>query len=78
MQEEECHDAYLPSELAERRARLAIGLKRYFHSKRLEGLLSTAVRPFILPGRTCAIRFAHRKLPVLARVSLLIHAMTDA
>ena len=40
------HDAtvFHSSELTERRVRLAIGLKRYFHSKRMEGLLSTGVR----------------------------------
>ena len=33
-----------PTELAERRVRMAVGLKRYFHAKRLEGLLSSRVR----------------------------------
>ena len=33
-----------PTELAERRVRMAVGLKRYFHGKRLEGLLSSRVR----------------------------------
>ena len=32
-----------PSELVEARVRLVVGLKRYFHGKRLEGLLSSAV-----------------------------------
>jgi hypothetical protein len=36
--------SYCQSELSERRVRLVIGLKRYFHGKRLEGLLSTKVR----------------------------------
>ncbi|BDA42347.1 probable Na(+)/H(+) antiporter NhaH at N-terminal half [Coccomyxa sp. Obi] len=42
-EDEEHNDTtvFHPSELAERRVRLAIGLKRYFHGKRLEGLLST-------------------------------------
>lgn len=31
------------SELIEARVRLIVGLKRYFHGKRIEGLLSTAV-----------------------------------
>lgn len=30
--------------MAERRVRLVIGMKRYFHGKRLEGLLSVKVR----------------------------------
>ena len=33
-----------PDELAEARVRLAVGLKRYFHGKRMEGLLSSRVR----------------------------------
>ena len=31
------------SEVIEARVRLVVGLKRYFHGKRVEGLLSTAV-----------------------------------
>ena len=31
------------SELVEARVRLVVGLKRYFHGKRVEGLLSSAV-----------------------------------
>ena len=38
-----------PSDLAERRVRLAIGLKRYFHGKRMEGLLSTGVHTSVHP-----------------------------
>ena len=34
-----------PDELAEARVRLVVGLKRYFHGKRMEGLLSSRVRP---------------------------------
>ena len=37
------------AEVAERRVRLALGLKRYFHHKRLEGLLSNKARG----GRFC-------------------------
>ena len=32
-----------PSEVAERRVRLVVGMKRYFHGKRMEGLLSVKV-----------------------------------
>ena len=46
---------YHPAELAERRVRLAVGLKRYFHGKRVEGLLSASVR--LLCG-LCAAGFA--------------------
>ena len=42
-----CH--FHPSELAERRVRLVIGMKRYFHGKRLEGLLSVKVGPLVPP-----------------------------
>ena len=35
-----------PELLADARSRLLTGLKRYFHSKRLEGLLSAQARPF--------------------------------
>ena len=31
------------SEIVEARVRLVVGLKRYFHGKRVEGLLSTSV-----------------------------------
>ena len=34
-----------PDELAEARVRLVVGLKRYFHGKRMEGLLSSRVQP---------------------------------
>ena len=37
-------------EIAEARLRLVVGLKRYFHGKRVEGLLSTAVNPLRLPS----------------------------
>ena len=40
-----CH--FHPSEMAERRVRLVIGMKRYFHGKRLEGLLSVKVRALL-------------------------------
>jgi hypothetical protein len=35
-------------ELAEARSRLAAGLKRYFHGKRMEGLLSNRVSPLLM------------------------------
>lgn len=38
------------SELIESRLRLVVGLKRYFHGKRIEGLLSPAVRSSKLQG----------------------------
>ena len=33
-----------PDELSEARVRLVVGLKRYFHGKRMEGLLSSRVQ----------------------------------
>ena len=48
-EEEEKHQrfqeaCYLhPSEVTERRVRLVVGMKRYFHGKRMEGLLSVKV-----------------------------------
>ena len=47
-----------PSELAERRVRLVVGMKRYFHGKRLEGLLSVKVRcpPSHRPGVSCLLQ----------------------
>ena len=40
--QEACH--FHASEVAERRVRLVVGLKRYFHGKRMEGLLSVKVQ----------------------------------
>lgn len=50
-------------ELAEGRSRLAAGLKRYFHGKRLEGLLSNQVGLcrilwfLLFPDVYCTIRY---------------------
>ena len=48
-----CH--FHPSEMAERRVRLVVGLKRYFHGKRLEGLLSVKVPLLHAPLRNHAL-----------------------
>jgi len=40
--QEACY--FHPGEMAERRVRLAVGMKRYFHGKRMEGLLSVKVQ----------------------------------
>ena len=39
--QEACY--FHPGEVAERRVRLVVGMKRYFHGKRMEGLLSVKV-----------------------------------
>jgi hypothetical protein len=48
-----CH--FHSSEMAERRVRLVVGLKRYFHGKRLEGLLSVKVPLPLTPLRSHAL-----------------------
>ena len=48
-----------PEMLADARARLVSGLKRYFHQKRIEGLLSSTVSAVFLTaaGRLCMPSF---------------------
>ena len=41
------------SEVIEARVRLVVGLKRYFHGKRVEGLLSTSVSFQAFPTSAC-------------------------
>lgn len=50
-------------EIAEARMRLVVGLKRYFHGKRVEGLLSTAVTLFLL--LPLLLRRSHRSQGLL-------------
>ena len=52
--QEACY--FHPGEVAERRVRLVVGMKRYFHGKRMEGLLSVKVHSSTQQFSACRCR----------------------
>lgn len=48
------------AELADMRSRICAGMKRFFHTKSMEGLLSRAVRVHPATARPCFVHFIKR------------------